>query len=172
MKTHSVQRLGTRNAFDPSRFFRWMDNNMHGTTTAHHQSATRNQASFLPYRQFLKGRRGEMVRRATPAPALDKNSHPLHVFPLPTPGSYDGDGDGDTASADNCSSARFGAPRVTSAHNWLERCGKLPPHPRVVGFSMPPCSSMRRPAGRTTTSPLMSHQSSLTRSATDRRTTI
>lgn len=42
-----------------------------------------------------------MVRRATPAPALDKNGHPLHVFPLPTSGTYDGDGD--TASADNCS---------------------------------------------------------------------
>jgi len=83
-----------------------------------------------------------MVRRATPAPALDKNGHPLHVFPLPTPGSYDGDGE--TASADNCSYARFGAPRVTSAHNWLERRGKLPPHPRVLGTSM----LFHAPAGR------------------------
>ena len=115
---------------------------MHGTTTTRiiNQPHETRPPSF---RQFLKGRRGEMVRRATPAPALDKNHHPLHVFPLPAhPVRTTGMGTRHPPTT---------APLLVSARH---------------GFSMPPCSSMRRPAGRTTTSPLMSHQSSLTRSGT------
>jgi len=58
-----------------------MDNNMHGTTTTRIINQP-HETSPPSFRQFRKGRRGEMVRRATPAPALDKNHHPLHVFPL------------------------------------------------------------------------------------------
>lgn len=127
---------------------------VHGT--AHHQSATENQPLLSTIPQTTASR--EMVRRATPAPALDKNRHPLHVFPTRlrlVRRRRTG-----TRHPPTMLLCSFGTPRVTSAHNWLERRGK---------FSMPapPC------AGRPGAQPLahwcvlcvMSDQSSLTRCA-------
>ena len=53
------------------------------------------------------------------------------------------DGDVDTPSADQLLLCWIGTPRVACAHNWLERLGKLPPHPRVLDASvLLPCPTL------------------------------